>query len=86
MSDPSLAPSIVGRAVIELLDLGGSRPVPRITFDPVGRFTAGMVTDMEGGFPMHFAQEIEKAQAAVRHAARTAPPTPPSATPTRKAK
>lgn len=86
MSDPSSpSPPVVGRAVIELLDFGGTRPIPRITFDPVGRFTAGLVTDMEGGFPMHFAQEIEKAQAAVRHRERTAPP-PTLATPTRKAK
>ncbi len=63
--------------IIELTPNGTSRPVPRVTFDPVGMFTPGLLYD---ALP-HFAQEVERAQAKVRYdaqygTARDAPDTP----------
>ncbi len=77
MSDTPPAPPSVGRMIIELTPNGTSRPVPRVTFDPVGMFTPGLVYD---SLP-YFAQEVERAQAKVRYDAqhgpsRDAPDTP----------
>ena len=62
MSDTA---SSAGRMTIELTHNGTSRPTPIVTFDPVGIFTPGLLHD---NLPF-FAQEVERAQAAVRHAA-----------------
>lgn len=80
MSDTASTPALptCGKMVIELIDNGTSRPTPRVTFDPPGRFTPGFMFD---NLP-HFAQEIERAQAQVRHAATraaVATPTTPTA-------
>lgn len=72
MSDTptSPAPATVGRMIVELFDNGGPRPHPRITFDPVGRFTPGLIDH----YQTLFFQEIERAHALARHAARASPP------------
>jgi hypothetical protein len=50
--------------IIDLVDNGTSRPTPNVSFDPPGRFTAGMMLD----YLPFFANAIERAQAQVRHA------------------
>lgn len=68
---PDLAPdtpAVIGRMIIELHDNGTSMPSPHITFEPVGRFTPGL---MQHFVPL-FAQEINRAHAAVRAADRVA--------------
>jgi len=71
MSDtaPANPETTCGRMVIDLIDNGTSRPFPRVTFDPVGRFTPGIIEQ----FQMHFYHEIELAQSRVRAAARASP-------------
>lgn len=51
-----------GRMTVTLTPNGTSRPIPRVTFSPVGMFTPGLIHDSL----MHIAQEIERAQAKVR--------------------
>src|SRR5690348_11970719 len=63
VDDAPAAPPTCGRMIIDLLDNGTARPIPRVSFDPVGRFTAGMMMD----YVSHFAREIDRAQAGVRH-------------------
>lgn len=58
----------VGKMTITLTDNGTSRPTPLITFDPVGRFTPGMMHD----YLPHFARSIDQAQAQVRRASSQA--------------
>jgi hypothetical protein len=70
MNDTAPSPRIVGRMTIELLDNGSARPFPRVTFDPVGMFTPGLIEQ----YQMHFYQQIELAQAKVRASARASPP------------
>lgn len=67
-SSASLAtvPATAGRMTIDLLPNGTSRPTPRITFDPVGLFTPGLLHD----YLPHFAQEIERAHATQRASER----------------
>jgi hypothetical protein len=62
-SSPPLA--TCGRMIIELIDNGTSRPTPKITLDPPGRFTPGMMFEY---VPL-FANAIEQAQAGVRREA-----------------
>lgn len=57
---------IVGRMTITLRHNGTSRPSPEVEFDDVGLFTPGLM----GDYLNVFATEIERAQAAIRHAAR----------------
>ena len=66
--DPSPPPATCGRMIIDLIDNGTSRPTPRITLAPAGRFTPGMMLEY---VPL-FAQEIERAHAATRTAAAQA--------------
>lgn len=63
-SPPPPAESTCGRMIIDLIDNGTARPIPRITFDPVGRFTPGLIND----HMILLAQEIHRAQTAVRYA------------------
>lgn len=70
MNDTAPSPRIVGRMTIELLENGSARPFPRVTFDPVGMFTPGLIDH----YQMHFYEQIELAQVRVRAAARASPP------------
>lgn len=56
-------PDTCGTMTITLRDNGTSAPLPVVTFSPVGKFTGGL---MERYLTL-FAQEIERAQAKVRH-------------------
>lgn len=56
-------PPNAGRMIVTLTPNGTSRPLPTVTFDPVGMFTPGLLND----HLVHFAQEVERAQAKVRH-------------------
>jgi hypothetical protein len=49
--------------IITLTPNGSSRPVPTVEFDPPGIFTPGLLHDNLA----YFAQEVERAQAKVRH-------------------
>lgn len=63
---------LCGRMIVELIDTGNSRPFPRITFDEdaggVGRFTPALINE----WVAHFSQEIQRAQAKLRHEHRIA--------------
>jgi hypothetical protein len=67
--DPSAAPN-VGRMIVTLQENGTGRPLPSIEFDPVGRFTPGLIDH----YQMLFYQRIEQAHAATRAASRASPP------------
>jgi hypothetical protein len=60
--------------IIDLIDNNTSLPVPRVSFDPPGRFTPNLMSH----FLPYFASEIDRAQTAVRHAARVRPAVAPS--------
>lgn len=70
----SPSPRVVGRMIVELHENGTGRPLPHITFDPVGRFTPGLIDH----YQMLFYQRIEQAHAETRGrlaaAARASPP------------
>lgn len=83
MSDQASPPPLVGRMTIELYDHGALTPTPVVTFDPVGRFTPGLLDQ----HMMHFCQQIQIAHAAERNATRNATMTQtPAAPPRRKSK
>ena len=76
MSDAAPStPPLVGRMIVELHENGTGRPLPTITFDPVGRFTPGLIDH----YQMLFYQRIEQAHAATRASARASPPVESSA-------
>lgn len=56
----------VGRMIIELTSNGTGRPVPKVSFDPVGLFTPGLL----GDHLQTFAAAVEHAQAAERNRRR----------------
>jgi hypothetical protein len=58
----SNAPAVIGKMTIEFIDNGTSLPVPRVTFDPIGRITPGCFHH----YQTYFVQEIQRAGVAVR--------------------
>lgn len=67
-TDDPAAPPCVGTMTIAFHDNGSGRPVPSISFDPVGRITPGLIDH----YLPFICGHIEQAQARVRHAARNA--------------
>lgn len=58
----SNAPAVIGKMTIEFIDNGTSLPVPRVTFDPIGRITPGCFHH----YMTNFLQEIQRAGVSAR--------------------
>lgn len=63
---PVAVPITAGRMIVDLEPNGTSRPFPRVSFEPVGLFTPGLIHDNL----MLMAHACEKAHALTRAEAR----------------